>query len=211
MRRSLTALGVAAALAVGGCQSAPDPAAPPRAPVPWAAVPDQDAASGPAPTWENGATADASPQRPTHLRIPAIGVDTDVVDLAVDGTGALVPPESAAVAGWFAAGAAPGSVGPALLAGHVDSHAGPGVFWKLVDLRPGDAVEVGRADGSTARFRVTGTTQSPKAAFPTAEVYAPTPGPELRLVTCGGTFDRSVRSYRDNVIVSAVPDPGGTR
>ncbi|MCG8915926.1 hypothetical protein L6E12_09010 [Actinokineospora sp. PR83] len=85
------------------------------------------------------------------------------------------PPGSAAVAGWFAAGAAAGSVGPALPAGHVDFHAEPG------------------------------TRRSPKADFPTAEVHAPTPGPELRLVTCGGAFDHAARSHRDNVIVEATP------
>lgn len=197
---------VAVVFAVAGCQAGggtAEPAAPPGAPVSWAPVAGQDAADGPPPTWDGESTADSAPKRPTHLRVPAIGVDTDLVDLAVDGTGVLVPPESAAVAGWFAAGAAPGSVGPALLAGHVDSHAGPGIFYRLIDLKPGDRVEVGRADGSVVVFSVTGTRRSPKADFPTAEVYAPTPGPELRLVTCGGAFDHSARSYRDNIIVEA--------
>jgi sortase (surface protein transpeptidase) len=151
----------------------------------------------------------ASPQPvpvpPTHVRIPSIGVDSALIDLGVDATGALVPPESAAVAGWFAGGPEPGDDGPALLAGHVDSRDGPGVFYRLRELEAGDRVEVARADGSTVVFIVTRVTQTAKTAFPTRQVYAPTPGPELRLVTCGGTFDRSVRSYRDNIVVEAVP------
>ena len=95
-------------------------------------------------------------------------------------------------------------MGPAVLAGHVDSTAGPAVFWRLRDLAPGDEVLVDRADGTTARFTVTRVERHPKDAFPTDEVYGPTTGAELRLITCGGEFDRAARSYRDNVVVFAV-------
>ncbi|MBM7772829.1 sortase (surface protein transpeptidase) [Actinokineospora baliensis] len=158
-----------------------------------------------APTWSVETTsAAATDPRPVRLRIPAIDVDTPLIDIGTDGTGALIPPTAADIAGWFTAGPVPGAVGPALLAGHVDSRAGPGVFYRLVDLRPGDSVEVERADGTRVTFAVASTTRTPKTAFPTDLVYAPAPGPELRLVTCGGAFDRAIRSYRDNVIVEAV-------
>jgi sortase (surface protein transpeptidase) len=157
-----------------------------------------------APTWEVAPAQRDAAARPLRVRIPAIDVDSALIDIAVDTAGELIPPESAAVAGWFAAGPAPGALGPALLAGHVDSRLGPGVFFRLADLAAGDVVEVERADGTTARFAVASVARTPKTAFPTDLVYAPTPGPELRLVTCGGTFDRSARSYRDNVIVEAV-------
>jgi sortase (surface protein transpeptidase) len=194
-------VGLAAVVVLTGCGApAPTASAAPAAPA---------AAAAPAPT---GSAAPAAVPTPARVRIPAIGVDSDVVDLGVDGSGALVPPQSADVAGWFAGGPAPGASGPALLAGHVDSRTGPGVFYRLADLRPGDPVEVGRADGSVVRFTVSRVFQTPKAAFPTALVYAPVPGPELRLVTCGGTFDRSIGHYRDNVVVEAVPadSPGWT-
>ncbi|SER57824.1 class F sortase [Actinokineospora terrae] len=157
------------------------------------------------PTWSVATTATATTvdPRPVRLRIPAIGVDTPLVDIGTDNTGALIPPVAADIAGWFTAGPVPGAVGPALLAGHVDSHAGPGVFFRLVDLRPGDRVEVDRADGTRVTFAVAATTRAPKTAFPTDLAYAPVPGPELRLVTCGGAFDRAARSYRDNIIVEA--------
>ena len=145
---------------------------------------------------------------PVRLVIPALGVDAAIVTIATDGEGALVPPTSTAIVGWFAAGPAPGATGPALLAGHVDSRAGPGVFFRLRDLRAGDRVDVVRADGSTASFTVTGHVESAKSAFPTDLVYAPTPGPELRLVTCGGAFDHTARSYLDNIIVQALPTGG---
>ena len=157
------------------------------------------------PQWTFVSPDQAAPvSRPVRIRIPAIDVDSSLVDLAVDGARVLQPPERFDVAGWFAGGTRPGDVGPALIAAHVDSKAGPAVFFRLVDLRAGDEILVDRADGTTARFTVHRTGHFAKPTFPTEQVYAPTPEPELRLVTCGGTFDYQVRSYRDNVIVEAV-------
>jgi Sortase domain len=187
----LVLVGLTALLALAGCGTAVAPSAPP----PTLAQPS----TAPAPV---PVAAVAAP--PVRVRIPAIGVDSSVVDLGVDAAGVLVPPDSADVTGWFAAGPAPGAAGPALLAGHVDSKVGPGVFFRLSDLRSGNLIEVQRADGSTVRFAVTRSVQAPKVAFPTELVYAPVPGPELRLITCGGSFDRSVGHYRDNIVVEAV-------
>jgi sortase (surface protein transpeptidase) len=158
----------------------------------------------PAPNWTMEPTpVEAAVAPPARVRIPAIGVDSAVVDIGVDAGGFLVPPATTDVTGWFSAGPAPGAVGPALLAAHVDSRTGPGVFFRLVELRPGDEVTVERTDGTSAVFVVVGTTRVAKVAFPTELVYSPLPVPALRLVTCGGSFDRSARSYRDNLIVAA--------
>jgi hypothetical protein len=90
-----------------------------------------------------------------------------------------------------------------VLTGHVDSREGPAVFFRLRDIAVGDPVSVVRADGTTLRFTVTRVARYPKNAFPTAEVYSPTAGPELRLITCGGDFDRGARSYLDDVVLYA--------
>ena len=132
---------------------------------------------------------------------------TPLVRLHLDSAGALVPPGDFGLAGWYAGGPAPGQPGPAVLAGHVDSRAGPAVFYRLGELVPGEEVLVHRADGGTLRYRVAGTVRYPKARFPTGLVYAPVPDTELRLITCGGTFDRAARSYRDDVVVTAVAEP----
>jgi hypothetical protein len=92
------------------------------------------------------------------------------------------------LAAWWDGGAAPGQDGPAVIAGHVDNASGPLVFWNLRLLRPGDVVET---EPGNLRFTVTAVTQVSKAVFPTTSVYGPTKDPELRLVTCGGTFDPS--------------------
>jgi len=191
---SRAALLVLAALAVlAGCATGAPAGAPAVAPPPAAAP----AAPGPAPETD-------PPLTPVRVRIPAIGVDSAITPIGVDATGALQPPEGTASTGWFAGGPVPGASGPAVLAGHVDSRSGPAVFYRLRELPVGARIEVDRSDGSTAVFVARSTVQTAKAAFPTDAVYAPTPAPELRLVTCGGTFDRSIGHYRDNVVVAAV-------
>jgi hypothetical protein len=140
---------------------------------------------------------------PTRLKVPVIGLDTPLEQLQLDPAGALRPPGTFGRAGWYAAGTAPGDVGPAVLAGHVDSRSGPAVFYRLRELSTGDRIEVMRG-GTTLSFKVTRTAWYPKTKFPTEQVYGPTPDRQLRLITCGGVFDRSLRSYRDNLVVYAV-------
>jgi sortase (surface protein transpeptidase) len=107
------------------------------------------------------------------------------------------------VAGWYELGPRPGDPGSAVILGHVDSRRGPAVFFRLRELRRGDQVRVGRADGSVLRFVVQRTEQSDKQRFPTDDVYYPTLTPGLRLVTCGGLFDYRSGHYRSNIIVFA--------
>lgn len=142
--------------------------------------------------------------RPTTVTIPAIRVRSALVPLGLDRRGELEPPADYQRAGWYVDGPTPGEPGPAVIAGHVDSRAGPAVFYRLRDLRAGDRVTVGRSDGRAARFRVTEVHRYPKNGFPTQRVYGPTPDRALRLITCGGEFDASRSSYRDNVVVYAV-------
>jgi hypothetical protein len=141
--------------------------------------------------------------RPVALAIPALGVSGPLSELTVAGNGELLAPADPGLAGWYSDGVVPGDVGPAVIGGHVDSRRGPGVFFKLRSVRPGDAVEVTRSDGQIARFAVTGVREVSKEQFPTGTVYAPTPRPELRLITCGGPFDWTVRSYTENLLVEA--------
>ncbi|MEV0560674.1 class F sortase [Dactylosporangium sp. NPDC050588] len=143
---------------------------------------------------------------PVHLEIPAIGVSTALMGLGLnpDGTIEVPPLRAKAPAGWYRQLAAPGEVGPAVVLGHVDTRSdGPAVFYRLRDLRPGDEVSVRRADGRTAVFGVDRVEEYAKAQFPSDEVYGAVDRPVLRLITCGGTFDRLRRSYRGNVVVFA--------
>ena len=140
---------------------------------------------------------------PMRLVIPAIGVATRLVRLGLEADGGMAVPVDFGRAGWFAEGPAPGQVGPAVIAGHVDSRTGPAVFYRLRELRPGQAVLVERADGTRLRFVVEQARSYPKASFPTADVFGPVPSAALRLITCAGDFDRARGSYRDNLVVFA--------
>ena len=140
---------------------------------------------------------------PVRLRIPALHLNSPLerLDLQADGTVAV--PKDPDIAGWYDRGPRPGQAGPAVILGHVDSHTGPGIFLNLARLPHGAVVKVDRADGSTVTFRVTKVSRVAKTRFPTDLVFAPTLEPTLRLVTCGGSFDETRRSYRDNVIAFA--------
>ncbi len=142
---------------------------------------------------------------PTRVVIPAIDVDTSRLEALrrEPGTGELAPPVDFNRAGYYVDGAVPGANGPAVIAAHVDDTTGPKVFYRLHELKPGDPVLVSRSDGRQVTFRVDSVQQYPKDAFPTDAVYGPQPGASLRLITCGGSFNTSVRSYRDNIVVYA--------
>lgn len=153
------------------------------------------------------ARTDAEAPPPRRVSIDRIGVDSRLVGLRVQSDGTLEVPADYDVAGWHRAGTAPGDHGPAVIVGHVDSFEGPAVFFRLRELQPGDRVTVTRTDGSQVPFEVYGLERYAKADFPTEAVYGPTSGPELRLVTCGGRFDATSRSYQDNVVVYARQAP----
>ena len=145
------------------------------------------------------------PSDPVALRIPSIGVDTKgLVSLRLDRTGKLQAPTDFDRAGWYVGGPTPGEFGPAIIGAHVDSKAGPAVFFELGSLEKGAKVMVARKDGSTATFMVDRVARYSKADFPTRTVYGDTGGrAELRLITCGGAFDRATGHYVDNIVAFA--------
>ena len=194
MRPGFAAAGLVLALAGCGGSTAPAPAGP--APGTTATVAADDFRS--VRTYRTVAV-------PTRLRIPAAGVDTPLERLGRAADRSITLPSRPELAGWFSGGPRPGQPGPAVIIGHVDWDHAPAVFFRLRHLSPGDLVTVDRSDGSAARFRVTRLEQVAKAEFPTETVYAPDLEPSLRLITCGGDFDRTSRNYLDNVIVFASP------
>lgn len=142
---------------------------------------------------------------PQRITIPSIGVDAPVTPVGLDTAGRLeVPPLNRPnLTGWYSGGPSPGELGPAVIEGHVDSKSGPSVFYRLSRLATGARVEVTRQDGSHVVFQVRQREQVDKDAFPTSRVYGPVDYAALRLITCGGAFDRAKGSYEDNIIVYA--------
>jgi sortase (surface protein transpeptidase) len=140
------------------------------------------------------------------MDIPSIGVHSELQSLGLTDDGALEVPAGALYdqAAWYRHSPTPGSLGPAIVLGHVDSAAnGPSVFFRLGELRPGDLVIVDREDGSTATFAVDEVHSYAKDDFPTKVVYGDIDHAGLRILTCGGAFDDSTGHYLDNVVVFA--------
>ncbi|GAA5168177.1 class F sortase [Amycolatopsis dongchuanensis] len=179
-------LALAAALLLGGCGAGPASTAP--QPAPTAPV-----------------TADPGPVLPTWVELPSIGARSSLVQLGLnpDRTVEVPPVDQPLQAGWYRYSPPPGQTGPAVILGHIDGNHQKGIFWRLHEVKTGDQVKVGRADGSTLAFTVTKVDQVAKSSFPTEAVYGDTAEPELRLITCGGAYDAANHNYLDNVIVYA--------
>jgi len=150
---------------------------------------------------------------PIRVLIPAIDVDADLVPLGLRSDRAMEVPDFG-LAGWYAQGPKPGHPGPAVIVAHVDSRAGPDVFFRLRELVAGDRVHVVYDSGDRRTFVVTWSERTPKDALPVASIWPTTSDRLLALITCGGTFDQSARSYEDNVVVYTTPldlsGPDGT-
>lgn len=155
------------------------------------------------PSMEPQGAAERQAPVPVRVRIPEIGVDAPIAPLKVDESGVLLPPAENDIAGWWKDGPEPGESGPAVIAGHVDSHTGPAVFFQLPDLPSGAQVLIDRADHTTAVFTTYRLERRSKDEFPTEAVYGSTSNAEIRIITCGGDFDDTKDRYLANVIVFA--------
>lgn len=191
--------------------SSVDPAPPSAAVSPAHSTPAQSAEHRQprelAPQREVAADDDVEVAPPTTVSIDRIGVESALQPLGLNDDGSLEVPAVGPLydrAAWFTGSPRPGEVGPAVLLGHVNGSGGaPSVFFRLAELQAGHQVTVHREDGSRAHFEVYLVEQHPKDSFPTAAVYGDTRGPELRLITCAGTWDPGTGHYRDNTVVFA--------
>ena len=208
----LLILGGGTAVAVGLLGQDADPPAP-RSAAPVAEPAPEPRAATPGAVPAPSASPPSAPEPadpvglPVALSIPAIDVQSDMITVGLNPDGSLEVPQPGPdydKAAWYEGSPRPGEVGPAVIEGHVDSaENGPSVFYELGALTAGDTIDVTRDDGSVATFVVDELRVVPKDDFPTLEVYGNTPGPELRLITCGGPFDSTAGSYVDNTIVFA--------
>ena len=140
---------------------------------------------------------------PTTMRLPAQDIAGKVIQLGLQPNGEMAVPQNGTDTGWFSKSPTPGELGPSIVVGHVTWQGKRGVFFDLGATKPGQRVEVDRADGTTAVFQVDAVEQYPKAKFPTQKVYGATDRAELRLITCGGVYDGDAQTHLDNIVVFA--------
>jgi LPXTG-site transpeptidase (sortase) family protein len=205
MRKWLGSAVAALALTLTGCtgtSDSPIPVEQPGSTTGSSAVTEQPG--------QGVAVLPASP--PTGITIPKINAKSTLIPLGLNPDQTIeVPPVSNPMqAGWYTKAPTPGEIGPAVIVGHVDGNKQPGIFYRLKEMAAGDEILVSRQDGTTARFVVTRVDQVAKKQFPTDTVYGDTSDAELRLITCGGTFDHAAHSYVDNIIVFAKFAPPST-
>lgn len=197
---------IAIVIAVRAQKSAPQPPASAASAV--SVIPTSPKSSSPrAPSSSPATRGQILPRSlPVHLSVPAIGVDSNLKQIGLNAKGEIQTPPLVrdSHAYWLNVSPTPGQLGPATIIGHVDSAAyGPGVFFRLGALRQRDKISVTRADGIVAVFEVERVVEYPKAKFPTQAVYGNLDHAGLRLITCGGIFDPSIRSYESNIVVYA--------
>ncbi|MBO1756922.1 class F sortase [Allobranchiibius sp. CTAmp26] len=149
------------------------------------------------------AAAPLSP--PSKIRIASLNEGSPLLTLGATANREIVVPtdQQADQAGWFNGSPTPGAVGPATIVGHVTSSRGGAVFYHLAQIKDGAVVQVTLKDGKVLTYDVYRVASFPKDAFPTQAVYGNTSGPELRLITCGGTFDTATGHFRNNTVVYA--------
>ncbi|MQY27337.1 class F sortase [Nocardia aurantia] len=138
---------------------------------------------------------------PVSFKISSIDAGGSLIALGLNTDGSVQVPADYRQAGWYQKGPAPGEQGSAVILGHVDSYQGAGVFFTLKKVAPGDMIDVTRADGKTAHFKVTDVRMYDKTQFPDQVVFGPRGGATLQIVTCGGQFDQAAKSYLSNVVV----------
>lgn len=139
---------------------------------------------------------------PSRIRIPSIGVDARIVRVGLKANGDMETPDFGR-AGWYTEGPRPGQDGPAVVVAHVDSKSGPDVFARLKELKRGAKISVTDKQGKTHTFVARRQQQTSKTALPVNAIWGTTDGPALRLITCGGAFDKRTNHYTSNVIVWA--------
>jgi sortase (surface protein transpeptidase) len=142
---------------------------------------------------------------PTSISIEGIGVaEAPVIDVGVEENGDMEIPGADSV-GWYRFNPTPGEPGSAVLAAHISYNGNPGVFRYLADVEIGSRVVVAFDDGTTTEFEIIELAQYDKQELPDDRVFAKDGDPILTLITCGGDFNRSLRSYEDNIVANAIP------
>lgn len=178
-------------------QANPGPALTTRADVAPSETPDHDA------------RVPARGREPAHLSIPDLGIDADVLPTWMDGAGSIVVPEDVLVTGWFdGSRRLDAAYGSTVIVGHRDSATqGTGALYAIEELPQGAPITVTDRSGVEHEFVVESVELIDKGELPreAPRIFTHRGPYRLVLITCGGAFDESARSYLSNVVITALP------
>lgn len=139
---------------------------------------------------------------PVRIRIPSLGIDTDVQHVGVNAQGNMAVPTNYRDTAWYENGPAPGESGSAVIAGHVNNGLGlSGVFEHLRDLEVGDDIYIERANGEEVRFVVIGSRVYPYIDAPEEVIFNPSGSARLNLITCEGNWVQEDKTYDQRLVV----------
>jgi sortase A len=148
--------------------------------------------------------AQANSGIPIHLKIPKINVDAQIESVGLINSGEMDIPKDITHAAWFNLGPRPGEKGNAVLDGHFGwKNNIPAVFDSLSQLQKGDNIYVENDERIVTTFVVrevrtyTGT-EDASAVFGLGDG-----GIHLNLITCGGVWDKSDKTYSKRIVVLA--------
>jgi LPXTG-site transpeptidase (sortase) family protein len=148
----------------------------------------------------NTAVAPAAEVPITHLAIPSIDLDVDVVDAAlVDVDGGFTWQVPAFKVGHAESTAGAGQAGNAVLLGHVTSLHSGNVFADLDRVRVGDTIQV-FSDDRQFDYTVVSAQPVPRTD---SSVLQPTSDPSVSLITCTGVWLPTIWDYTERLVVHA--------
>ncbi|MFM1964944.1 MAG: hypothetical protein RL134_669 [Actinomycetota bacterium] len=153
--------------------------------------------------------APARDREPALVTIPDLGIEADVIRTGMDASGSILVPEDVLVTGWFDASrrlAAP--YGSTVIVGHRDSATqGTGALYAIEELPPGTSLTVTDRSGVEHAFVIESVELIDKAVLPAEapRIFTHRGPYRLVLITCGGAFDETARSYLSNVVITALP------
>lgn len=130
-----------------------------------------------------------------------VKINAAVEHVGLTPDGAMDVPKKWEDVAWYNGGPPPGEEGNSVIAGHLDSKTGPAVFWDLNKLRPGDIVTIMTDRGTTVRFKVRETVVYDKDNAPLMQIFGPTDGAHLNLITCAGAWNNGQAEYDKRMVV----------
>jgi len=140
---------------------------------------------------------------PAKLSIPALEIDAIIDPVGITESGQMDVPSSTKRVGILSNGILPGMVGNSVIDGHVDSHTGPAVFYKLKNIKLGDIISIKSKEDCTIDFIVESIEIFKTSEAPISKIFGPADESHLNLITCTGKFNRKNQEYLERLVVFA--------
>ncbi|MBE4907325.1 class F sortase [Bacillus luteolus] len=141
---------------------------------------------------------------PQNLAIPSLNLDANIISVGLQEDGTMEVPKDVMEVGWYTQGAKPGQNGNVVLAGHVDSYLGPGIFFHLENVTLNDKIIITDGHNREITYRITKIEKYPYQDGPLEEIFGFTSQKRLQLITCTGSYNPFKRTHEERLVVTAI-------